>query len=90
MKKTNKIRSIAFTLSLCAGPAWSAPCPIPPTNIEPTVQSRVTYDPKDGNYFYEYTLSNSKTSDLPIRRFVLLMDNAPLDPKGHKDGRHIS
>jgi hypothetical protein len=89
MKITNRI---ALTAAFLVQSTFAQSCPIPPTEVAPSVKLKITFNPKDGGYTYEYTLSNSATSKLPIERFIILNEINPqsIRPPDHWHGRFVN
>lgn len=84
MKKINfKINLSIFSMAaFMSVAAQSQTCPIAPTQVKATVQSKVTYDKKSQLYTYSYTISNSRDSSLGIADVALILKNKPLNILG--------
>lgn len=67
-------------------------CPnLAPSDIAPDVQVKVRYDNKTKNYIYQYTVTNLPEAKVPIWRFSIEADAAPvsiLSPKGWETGQY--
>jgi hypothetical protein len=56
---------------------WANTCPTPPTSVEATISSTVSFDSKVNQYTYRYTVQNLKSSLLSIDRFLVLVPTQP-------------
>lgn len=81
-----------MSYALSASSSWADTCPIPPTNVSPSVKSKVSFDPKSGQYTYEYTVSNAVNAVLPIDLFAILSPQSPLELRSpdHWEGHFIA
>jgi hypothetical protein len=52
-------------------------CPPPPSAVNPTLSVSTSYDKKNREYKYTYTLRNGANSQIPLNYFGLLLDQAP-------------
>ncbi|MGZ3692353.1 MAG: hypothetical protein ACXVAX_12675 [Pseudobdellovibrio sp.] len=82
---------LSFILFLSAqAMARTEICPQPtPTDIAPHVDVSVKTDKKAGLYTYKYTLSNAVSAKVPIWKFTIEADSAPVEiqsPKGWEKG----
>ncbi len=56
-------------------------CPVPSTSVTANVTSSVSFDSHTGLYVYNYKLENDRSSQLPIKRFLIL---TPVGPQSTK------
>src|SRR5258708_36999738 len=77
MANLRKIGFACLAISCLQAPAAAQTCPPPPTSIDPSLSSSVSYDANTQTYSYHYTLRNGNGSMLPVNYFNLLLTEQP-------------
>src|SRR5882762_1791757 len=79
MRNLRKIALLYLAVYCLQSRAIAQTCPPPPTSIDPSLSSSVSYDINTQTYIYRYTLRNGNRSALPINYFILSLAQQPFD-----------
>jgi hypothetical protein len=57
--------------------SWADTCPLPPSSVDPTVSSSVSYDKRTQLYTYKYQVQNGRDAQIPLKSFILQISQEP-------------